>query len=113
MLQYLEDFLLYIQTNNYSPETLYNYERDLKTFESFLDNELKVSFEKINKKTIEQYKAYLVSQDRKTALGQVCEELDCWFNKPHFVQSAGLFKVPYKDGLSRAGASAGYRNVKG
>ena len=71
MLQYLEDFLLYIQTNNYSPETLYNYERDLKTFESFLDNELKVSFEKINKKTIEQYKAYLVSQDRKTALGQV------------------------------------------
>ena len=71
MLQRLEDFLLYIQTNNYSPETLYNYERDLKTFESFLDNELKVSFEKINKKTIEQYKAYLVSQDRKTALGQV------------------------------------------
>jgi integrase/recombinase XerD len=71
MLQHLEDFLLYIQTNNYSPETLYNYERDLKTFESFLDNELKVSFEKINKKTIEQYKAYLVSQDRKTALGQV------------------------------------------
>ncbi|MFA5743131.1 MAG: tyrosine-type recombinase/integrase [Candidatus Paceibacterota bacterium] len=71
MLQHLEDFLLYIQTNNYSPETLYNYERDLKTFESFLDNELKVSFEQINKKTIEQYKAYLVSQDRKTALGQV------------------------------------------
>jgi integrase/recombinase XerD len=67
MLQYLEDFLLHIQTNNYSPETLYNYERDLKTFENFLDNELKTPFEQVNKKTIEQYKAYLVSQDRKTA----------------------------------------------
>ncbi len=70
MLNHLEDFLLYIQTNNYSLETLYNYERDLKTFENFLKNELKISFEKINKKIIEQYKAYLVSRDRKTALGQ-------------------------------------------
>lgn len=70
MLDYLEDFLLYIQTNNYSPETLYNYERDLKTFENFLKNEIKIPFEKITKKTIEQYKAYLVSRDRKTALGQ-------------------------------------------
>lgn len=67
MLQYLEDFLLHIQTNNYSPETLYNYERDLKTFENFLDSEIKTPFEKANKKTIEQYKAYLVSRDRKTA----------------------------------------------
>lgn len=70
MLNYLEDFLLYIQTNNYSPETLYNYERDLKTFENFLKNEVKTPFEKITKKTIEQYKAYLVSHDRKTASGK-------------------------------------------
>lgn len=70
MLEQLEDFLLYIQTNNYSPETLYNYERDLKTFEDFLKNEAKIPFERITKKTIEQYKAYLVSRDRKTALGQ-------------------------------------------
>ena len=70
MLNYLEDFLLYIQTNNYSPETLYNYERDLKTFENFLKNEVKTPFEKIDKKTIQYYKAYLVSRDRKTALGQ-------------------------------------------
>jgi len=70
MLDYLEDFLLHIQTNNYSPETLYNYERDLKTFENFLKNEVKIPFEKVTKKTIEQYKAYLFSRDRKTALGQ-------------------------------------------
>jgi len=70
MLDCLEDFLLYTQTNNYSLETLYNYERDLKTFENFLKNEVKTPFEKITKKTIEQYKAYLVSRDRKTALDQ-------------------------------------------
>ncbi|MFH1820392.1 MAG: tyrosine-type recombinase/integrase [Candidatus Nealsonbacteria bacterium] len=69
MLDYFEDFLLHIKTNNYSEETLYNYERDLKTFEDFLEKESKISFERINKKTIEQYKAYLVSRDRKTALG--------------------------------------------
>lgn len=74
MLKYLEDFLLHIQTNNYSSETLYNYERDLKTFENFLNNEIKISFEKINKKTIEQYKAYLVSRDRKTALDKKSEK---------------------------------------
>ena len=70
MLNYLEDFLLHIQTNNYSAETLYNYERDLKTFENFLAKEAKIDFNKITKKTMEQYKAYLVSQDRRTALGQ-------------------------------------------
>lgn len=74
MLDYLEDFLLYIKINNYSPETLYNYERDLKTFASFLKNDIKTPFEKITKKTIEQYKAYLVSKDRKTASGQKPEK---------------------------------------
>lgn len=29
----IDDFLLHIQANNYSHETLYNYERDLDTFE--------------------------------------------------------------------------------
>lgn len=72
-LPYLDDFLLHIQTNNYSSETLYNYERDLKTFENFLEKEAKTRFEEITKKTIEQYKAYLFSIDRKTAEGQKTE----------------------------------------
>lgn len=67
MLPYSEDFLLFIQTNNYSPETLYNYERDLKTFSDFLSHELKISFEKTKKQSLELYKAYLVSNDRQTA----------------------------------------------
>ena len=69
-LPLLDDFLLHIQANNYSPETLYNYERDLETFTGFLKNELNsLPFHKMTKKTIEQFKAYLNSDDRKTASG--------------------------------------------
>ena len=69
MLPHQDDFLLSIKTNNYSPETLYNYERDLEVFDFFLTHDLDVAFPKISKKTIELYKAYLVSRDRKTPKG--------------------------------------------
>jgi len=68
-LPYQDDFLLNLKTNNLSDETLYSYERDLSVFENFL-NEEKVKFEEINKKTILNYKAYLVSVDRKTPKNQ-------------------------------------------
>lgn len=64
-LPYFDDFLLELQTRNLSEETLYNYERDLKVFEDFL-NEINTPFEKVDKKTILNYKAYLTSRDRKT-----------------------------------------------
>ena len=63
----VDDFLLDLQANNYSPETVYNYERDLKVFDQFLTDS-KINFGKMDKKTITQYKAYLVSRDRKTAI---------------------------------------------
>lgn len=67
-LPYLDDFLLFIRANNYSRETLYNYERDLDTFALFLDHEMgNLAFDDITKRTIEQYKAYLNSNDRRTA----------------------------------------------
>jgi integrase/recombinase XerD len=65
LLPHIDDFLLEVQTRNLSEETLYNYERDLKVFENFL-NEINVPFEAVNKKTILNYKAYLTSRDRKT-----------------------------------------------
>lgn len=71
-LPYLDDFLLNLQTNNYSEETIYNYERDLEILENFLI-ENKEEFDDINKKSILNYKAYLNSKDRKTpksALGK-------------------------------------------
>jgi len=75
VLPIIDDFLLHIQANNYSPETLYNYERDLQTFENFLHTELgALPFQKMTKKTIEQFKAYLNSTDRKTASGATSQK---------------------------------------
>jgi len=67
MLPHVEDFLLNLQANRYSAETVYNYERDLRVFDAFL-GESGLAFEKLDKKTITYYKAYLVSRDRKTAI---------------------------------------------
>jgi len=68
-LPYLDDFLLNLQSNNYSDETIYNYERDLLVFQNFL-NEMNIPFGKIDKKAILNYKAYLISQDRRTPKAQ-------------------------------------------
>lgn len=67
MLPHLDDYLLNLQTNNYSDETQYNYERDLKVFEYYLDNESKAKFTSLKRRDIELYKAYLTSRDRKTS----------------------------------------------
>jgi len=68
-LPLFDDFLLNLKVSNYSPETYYNYERDLKVFEDFLfDNS--ISFKDLSKKDILNYKALLTSVDRKTALAQ-------------------------------------------
>ena len=72
-LPHFDDFLLDIQTRNLSEETLYNYERDLKVFENFL-NEIKVPFTSLDKKNILNYKAYLTSRDRKTANDDVTKK---------------------------------------
>jgi site-specific recombinase XerD len=68
-LPHFDDFLLNLRVNNYSLETIYNYERDLKVFEDFLF-ENQVDFKKINKKDLLNYKAFLTSRDRKTPLAQ-------------------------------------------
>ena len=64
-LPLLDEFLLHLQTNYYSPETVYNYERDLNIFQDFLSN-TKVKFSQLDKRFILNYKAYLSSIDRKT-----------------------------------------------
>src|SRR3989344_8609571 len=65
----METFLRFLQSNNYSDETLQNYERDLTTFGNFLVYQ-KTKFRDIRKSSIEDYKAYLYSINRKTAGGQ-------------------------------------------
>jgi len=75
-LPYLNDFLLSLQVNAYSPETIYNYEKDLKVFEHFLTEEVKMDdFDKVSKRTIESFKAYLNARDRRTSTGREGEKM--------------------------------------
>ena len=69
MLPYFDDFLLHLHSNNYSHKTIYNYDRDLSVFANFLED-CNVAFNMLDKKTISQYKAYLISIDRKTSIHQ-------------------------------------------
>src|SRR3989344_6311714 len=64
-----ETFLRFLQSNNYSDETLLNYDRDLSTFEIFLTYQ-KTRFKNVRKSSIEDYKAYLYSINRRTAKGE-------------------------------------------
>lgn len=66
-LPLLDEFLENIQSNNYSAETVYNYERDLNTFENFLSEDINLPFNKITKRSIIKFKAYLSSTSRQTA----------------------------------------------
>ncbi|MGC9048833.1 MAG: tyrosine-type recombinase/integrase [Patescibacteria group bacterium] len=72
-LPYFDEFLQSLKVNNYSEETYYNYERDLKVFENFL-NIAKIPFSKCDKLTINDYKAYLNSIDRETAINKKAEK---------------------------------------
>lgn len=68
ILPLLDKFLRHLQSQNYSPETLYNYKRDLLTFNIFLQTEINKSFPDFKKSDIEEYKAYLLSKNRLTPL---------------------------------------------
>lgn len=70
MLPFLDDFLLYLKSNNYSAETIYNYERDLSVFDRFLDDS-PTPFEMLTRREVESYKAYLFSVDRETVSRKV------------------------------------------
>ncbi len=61
-LDHKEDFLLNLLNNNYSKETIYNYERDLFLFELFLSVN-NIDFIDINKKSIVLFKDFLRSGD--------------------------------------------------
>jgi site-specific recombinase XerD len=63
-LPYFDDFLLYLKTQNYSEETLYNYERDLVYLVNFLDDE-KLHYKDLSKQMFNRFKAWLISRDRK------------------------------------------------
>lgn len=99
----VDDFLLYLKTQNYSDETLYNYERDLKQLQNFLETE-NLKFEKLKKESFIHYKAYLTSRDRQLPLkgvkaterlspGSINRNLSCVRNYLKFLIDID-YKVP-------------------
>lgn len=63
-LPYFEEFLLFLATQNYSEQTRENYQRDLLYLAGFLA-EAGIRFSQLDKLKVNQFKAYLVSRDRK------------------------------------------------
>jgi integrase/recombinase XerD len=64
MLERLDDFLRELEANDYSPETVYNYRRDLDEFARYLDAR-GIPFAQLDRKVITGYKAYLASPRRE------------------------------------------------
>lgn len=65
-LEAFDDFFIYLQTNNYSPKTLYNYEKDLLMLAHFLILK-KITILDLDKKLVNEFKAYLASEGRATS----------------------------------------------
>jgi integrase/recombinase XerD len=67
-----DDFLLELQNNNYSMQTLFNYARDLSIFAVFLQF-IGVRFENLSKKEITLYKGYLKAGEHLKDLDKIRE----------------------------------------
>jgi len=65
-LDLIEDFYLFLETNNYSHETIYHYKSDLLLFDNFLESR-NLFIKDLDKRSVLEFKAYLASNDRKTS----------------------------------------------
>ncbi len=68
-LDLIEDFYLFLETNNYSPQTIYHYKSDLLVFDNFLVSR-NLFIKDLNKRLVLEFKAYLVSGERQTAFNK-------------------------------------------
>lgn len=68
-----DDFLIDLQNNNYSPQTIINYARDLSIFAVFLHFR-GVDFINVSKKDISAYKGYLVAGEHIKHLEKIRDE---------------------------------------
>lgn len=64
-LPFIDDFLLFLMSRNYSQATIKNYERDLQYFDTFLESH-QIEFSSITKKTLTQYISDLRDSERET-----------------------------------------------
>ena len=85
-----DDFLLYLQNNNYSLQTIHNYARDLCIFATFLHFR-NVKFKDISKKDINTFKGYLVA-------GEHLKDLDKFRSK--YLKDVDIARVQSVEALS-------------
>jgi site-specific recombinase XerD len=85
-LPYKEDFLLEIQNNNYSLETVYNYRRDLTVFEAFM-NIQNIDFTSVTKRFLTHYKGFLQSPEYLEKI------LDFWASTKQKLQEYELSRL--------------------
>jgi site-specific recombinase XerD len=71
-LPFKKEFLLELTNNNYSQETVDNYERDLNFFESFLFEE-SLGFMQVDKLSISKYKGFLRNGEHLKALTRMLD----------------------------------------
>lgn len=65
ILPLVSDFFTYLQTNNYSPETIYNYKKDILYLANFLQSRSS-TVDNLNKKLVNDFKGYITSEERLT-----------------------------------------------
>ena len=85
-----DDFLLSLQNNNYSQQTIFNYARDLCIFATFLYFR-KTDFLDIGKRDIDTFKGYLVA-------GEHLRDLDNF--RQEYAKKAGISGVKDSEALS-------------
>jgi hypothetical protein len=74
-LPMIKDFFIYLETNNYSPMTIYNYKSELAMFDDFLRVKF-LRFNLLNKKALFDFKVYLCADERRTPSTHVAEFKD-------------------------------------
>ena len=85
-LQHKEMFLLDLQNNNYSEETIYNYRRDIEAFERFLQDK-QIKFADINRQVISLYKGFLRNGEHLKKINVA--ESPAHQSKQHVISSKG------------------------
>ena len=64
-LPMIKDFFIYLETNNYSPMTIYDYKNELAMFDDFLRIKF-LRYNLLNKKALFDFKVYLCADERRT-----------------------------------------------
>lgn len=102
MLPHKQDFINYLLSNNYSEKTLFNYNRDLSAFESYLDLN-QISFSSITRQTVDNFKSVLRTPEHHKLFTSKANEV----NRSEMPQDESKIKSRVKRRLLTTNSVAG------